>query len=358
MNGFPTWLERWLLDAVRSFRGQRRPPRRAKRTLLHPETLESRDLPSVLGVSPHHPSPPATPRAEHVTTVNHSGPHLINHAAGVGGSAQGSAREISLRHNVEPRLLDEVARAVAHASVARASSQVAARENTAYRLPPPDGGSTPTTRADRQGLKFNQAEFLRLYQSRRSGFGERLTGQQQAGIRQLLRLIAKDSAVRDVRKVAYMLATVKHEAANTWRAIEEYGCNPRTGCTPIPGNSRNYGDPDPVTGKTYYGRGYVQLTHKSNYARMNRVLRRVYGMHVDIVHHPELVLRPTVAYRIMSYGMRHGSFTGKKLSDFIHRGKPADYYHAREIINGLDRASTIAGYAQKLERILRRSLVR
>jgi hypothetical protein len=47
-----------------------------------------------------------------------------------------------------------------------------------------------------------------------------------------------------------------------------------------------------------------------------------------------------------------------RLTGQIRPGKTADYYHAREIINGLDRASTIAGYAQKLERILRRSLVR
>ena len=72
----------------------------------------------------------------------------------------------------------------------------------------------------------------------------------------------------------------------------------------------------------------MQVTHKSNDAKMNQVLQ------------------PTIAYRIMSYGMRYGSFTGEKLSDFIRPGKAADYYHAREIINGLDRAGTIGGYAQ------------
>ena len=82
----------------------------------------------------------------------------------------------------------------------------------------------------------------------------------------------------------------------------------------------------------------MQVTNKSNDAKMNQVLR------------------PTIAYRIMSYGMRHGWFTGKKLSDFIRPGKAADYYYAREIINGLDRAGTIGGYAQKLEPILRHSL--
>jgi hypothetical protein len=58
----------------------------------------------------------------------------------------------------------------------------------------------------------------------------------------------------------------------------------------------------------------------------------------------------------MSLGMRLGSFTGKKLADYIHGGK-ADYVNARRIINGLDRAQTIAQYATRFERILRRSAI-
>jgi putative chitinase len=75
----------------------------------------------------------------------------------------------------------------------------------------------------------------------------------------------------------------------------------------------------------------------------------------DLVNHPELALDPKIAYRIMSDGMRHGSFTGKKLSDYIH-GTTADYYGARRIINGTDRAELIAGYASKLEAILKGSI--
>jgi hypothetical protein len=53
----------------------------------------------------------------------------------------------------------------------------------------------------------------------------------------------------------------------------------------------------------------------------------------------------------MSYGMRNGSFTGKKLSDYIS-GTTADYVNARRIINGTDRAELIAGYATRLEPML------
>jgi putative chitinase len=54
----------------------------------------------------------------------------------------------------------------------------------------------------------------------------------------------------------------------------------------------------------------------------------------------------------MSYGMRHGSFTGKKLSDYIS-GAQLDYRGARRIINGHDQAALIAAYAANIEYLLR-----
>ena len=32
-----------------------------------------------------------------------------------------------------------------------------------------------------------------------------------------------DSSIVDIRWLAYMMATAKHEVANTWQPIEEYG---------------------------------------------------------------------------------------------------------------------------------------
>jgi hypothetical protein len=50
--------------------------------------------------------------------------------------------------------------------------------------------------------------------------------------------------------------------------------------------------------------------------------------------------------------MRRGLFTGVKLATFINAEK-CDYVNARKIINGLDKAELIAGYAEKIEAILR-----
>lgn len=146
-----------------------------------------------------------------------------------------------------------------------------------------------------------------------------------------------------------MLATVKHECADRWQPIAEFG----------QGRGHDYGQPVMVEGsdgKTYtniyYGRGYLQLTYKSNYEKMSRDL----NLGDELLIHPDRGLEPAIAYRIMSYGMRNGSFTGKRLSDYIE-GSKSDYTNARQIINGLDRAELIAGYATNLEALLRESLV-
>ena len=68
--------------------------------------------------------------------------------------------------------------------------------------------------------------------------------------------------------------------------------------------------------------------------------------------YPQNALLIDTAYQIMSYGMQHGTFTGKKLADYIN-GTTCDYVNARRIINGTDQASLIAGYAAAIEYLLR-----
>jgi len=170
---------------------------------------------------------------------------------------------------------------------------------------------------------------------------------QVEGLEALLNGLTQDEAITDVRWAAYMLATVKHECANTWLPIEEYG----------KGHGKPYGQPVTVTDDAgnahtnrFYGRGYVQLTWKENYEKLGAAL----GYGKELLVHPERVMEPDIAYRIMSHGMRHGSFTGVGLSRYITVDH-CDYRNARRIINGLDRCDTIAGYARSLEAILKRA---
>lgn len=132
----------------------------------------------------------------------------------------------------------------------------------------------------------------------------------------------------DLRWLAYILATAYHETAHTMRPIEEYG----------KGRKHDYGQPDGETGKCYFGRGYVQLTHKRNYQTFSD------RMGVDLVQNPELALDPAYAVNILFDGMIGGLYTGVGLPKYF--GKSTDWENARRIVNGTDRMDDIAGYAK------------
>jgi surface antigen len=192
-------------------------------------------------------------------------------------------------------------------------------------------------------MKLDHDKFINLYTLQ---YGV-LDNIQTSGLSGLLGFFEKDNHVNDMRWTAYMLATIKHECANRWQPIEEFG----------KGQGMAYGTPVKVRGtdgktytNTYYGRGYVQLTWADNYRKMSYNL----NLDDDILIHPERALETSIAYRIMSFGMRNGSFTGARLSDYIS-GSKCDYYDARQIINADDQPALIQGYAQKLEVLLRES---
>jgi hypothetical protein len=158
-------------------------------------------------------------------------------------------------------------------------------------------------------------------------FGGRLTQQQVDGMNIILDYWERQSAWDDLRWLAYPLATTKWETAHTMWPIAEYGH----------GAGHEYGVPDPETGETYYGRGFVQLTWKDNYQKMQGILG------IPLVRNPDLALNPVHAAPIMFEGMVRGTFTGVKLADYFN-DTTDDAYNARRIVNGVDHADDIAGY--------------
>lgn len=182
-------------------------------------------------------------------------------------------------------------------------------------------------------MNIDKAKFLFMYEV--NAF-KPLSDSQHEGLMELLTCIEADDKITDMQWVAYMLATTYHECQMTWQPIEEYG----------KGEGKKYGMADSVTGHVYYGRGYVQLTWADNYKAVGKAIG------ADLYHHPELALQPDIAYKIMSYGMRRGAFTGVGLAKYIHDGA-CDYVNARRVINGMDCAEKISGYAVKFENILK-----
>jgi putative chitinase len=165
------------------------------------------------------------------------------------------------------------------------------------------------------------------------------------GLHTLLNYLARDTSVGDIRWAAYMLATVQAECGPTRSApafepVEE-GVSSRTG--------KPYNEPQTApdgTSHRYYGRGYIQLTHKRNYQAMTAALGLTGPDH--LVNHPERALDRDIAYKVMSCAFRRGLDGSPPLSHYIGH-KQCDYRNARQIINRMDRADEIAGYARKYD---------
>lgn len=162
---------------------------------------------------------------------------------------------------------------------------------------------------------------------------------------------------KDKRWLAYILATAYRETAGTMLPVREGLCSTDkcsiNAVTALLNKqnrpaSENYAIP--VNGKSYYGRGFVQITHKRNYARVGQAL----GWGNELVDNPDLALAREKAIPILVEGAIQGMFskdkkTGdwRKLSTYINDQK-TDWVGARSIINpGSKRAHIPAEYAMQ-----------
>lgn len=163
-------------------------------------------------------------------------------------------------------------------------------------------------------------------QVRLDPFNGTLTQQQVDGQNAILDRWEIDPATVDFRWLAYGLATTFHETSQTMWPIEEYG----------KGKGMNYGTPDPETQQTYYGRGFVQLTWRDNYARATKELKL--QSHENLEWHAHKALDLMIAGDVLFYGMIEGWFRTKDgqpetLARYFN-GTSDDPYNARGIING------------------------
>ncbi len=166
-------------------------------------------------------------------------------------------------------------------------------------------------------------------------FAGNMTDLQTASVEAILKE-CQIQGVTDKRQISYILATAYHECHNPK--------HPELRLTPM----KEFGGEAYLRSKRYYpyyGRGFSQLTWDYNYKKEAK------RMGLDLINNPDLMLDLNTAANSHVYCMRMGTYTGKKLSDYITPSK-LDFVNARRIINGIDKAAQIAGYASRFAKSL------
>lgn len=149
--------------------------------------------------------------------------------------------------------------------------------------------------------------------------------------RQIIDECKRNNVLRN--QAAYILATAYWETARTMEPVKEaYWLSEDWRRK----NLRYY---------PWYGRGFVQLTWEANYKRAKEELG------IDFVGDPNKALEADPASRVLVIGSMEGWFTGKKISDYITL-KKSDFFNARRVINGRDKASDIAQIAKDYDKAL------
>lgn len=155
---------------------------------------------------------------------------------------------------------------------------------------------------------------------------------------------------RSLTECAYSLATPYYETGR-FKYSEEIG----------KGSGKAYGQAAPLMGtgskvqewRTYYGRSWPQHTWLQNYAKLSIRASLEFQREIDFVSHPDLLLsdKSLEAWALLE-GLVSGMWTGKNFADFRKADGTLDYLNARQIVNGMDHADEIAGYAEQFEAAL------
>ena len=176
---------------------------------------------------------------------------------------------------------------------------------------------------------------------RASLFNGVLAQSQVDGMNYLLDAWERHFLDKDIRWLAYAMATAFHETAYTMQPIEEYGR----------GSGHDYGQPTGPYNEAYYGRGHVQLTWLANYEKAEKRLADVYGVEAPLVEYPHRMLEDEPSALVLFDGSIEGWFTGVGLPQYFD-DDTEDPYNARRVINGTDKADVIAGYYWKFKEAL------
>lgn len=183
---------------------------------------------------------------------------------------------------------------------------------------------------------MNRAVFFAALRRRNSGvFGTSLSQAQVNGVEALLDACAANK-VTDPHHVANILAQCYHETGTMMQPIKETVMARHKDRSPSDAEVIRRLDRAFAAGQLpwvkapywrdgWFGRGFIQITHRQNYAAFG-------------ISNNDDALKPAIAAHVAVIGMRDGKFTGKKLADYnFPAAITAPWQHnPRRIVNGKD----------------------
>lgn len=189
-------------------------------------------------------------------------------------------------------------------------------------------------------------DFKAFFDHIRKPLFGRLTASQVSGHETIIKELKAHNV--PLSHAAYVLATAYHETAKRMQPVRE-GLNASDAWRKK--NLRYY---------PWYGRGHGQLTWEENYKKADQKL----GLGGALVANPDLALDPKVSAEVLVVGSVEGWFSGDKQGNrhTLARHLPdgtnatrAQFTQARRIINIMDKADLIAGYALVYQEALKKA---
>lgn len=167
-------------------------------------------------------------------------------------------------------------------------------------------------------------------------YGKTLTADRKQGFNAIFDSWDAVESYDSLEWLAYELATAWHETGGRMQPVREGFATSDAGAyTAVTKYCKAQGIYNYATrhtnGNSYYGRGYVQLTHAVNYKKMGEH----FGLGDALYANPDKVLDPHTGAKILIHGMMDGLFRPSKgtLLDYFN-GSSQKWFEARDLING------------------------
>lgn len=224
-------------------------------------------------------------------------------------------------------------------------------------------GKHPKESKDLDTNKWGKIDYDKFFEKYQYYFGENVSRETMKGYTAMLEYWNKAVKEEELHPnwLPYCLASAYHETGwksrlipcrEGWKKTDESAvahvkwlyANGYTSAVDSRGNPYYV---EAENGKVFFGRGLIQLTWERNY----RFMGQRQGVGTLFYDDPDQLLTLKYSVPTLYIGMIEGLFTGRRLGQYIN-AKKTDYYNARRIVNGTDKANDIQGYALDFEKCL------